>query len=334
MIGARRRGLAEATVPEGAPAAPVTPAAKPAGRGGSRRRALAAGLAARIVAHARTEGVPPGSQLKEQHLADALRVSRTPIREALRLLESTQVVESRPNRGFFLLDTGERALQAVQSLDSQTEDPAYVRIAEDRLDGVLPSRVSESEMIRRYGLAPSHLQRLLARMTREGWVERLPGQGWEFQPILDSPHALERSYRFRMLVEPAALLEPEYHLSPAALQRLVAQQEADLAGRTAHLTPSEVFERGAAFHETIVGASGNPFLLDAIRRVNRLRRLIEYRLPTPADRRRTQSRDNLKLLRMLEAGQQAEAAEFLRRHLDEARRRKTKLADGLVGGTR
>ena len=39
---------------------------------------------------------------------------------------------------------------------------------------------------------------------------------------------------------------------------------------------AQIFDIGCEFHETIVGGSGNPFLLDGIRRVNSLRRLLEY----------------------------------------------------------
>ena len=44
----------------------------------------------------------PGHQLKEKELATRLGVSRTPIREALRQLQSEGLAEYRPNRGVFI----------------------------------------------------------------------------------------------------------------------------------------------------------------------------------------------------------------------------------------
>src|SRR5579872_7345932 len=49
---------------------------------------------------------PRGRHVREQELAGELRVSRTPVRAALRLLERHGVMEARPNRGFFLMRDG------------------------------------------------------------------------------------------------------------------------------------------------------------------------------------------------------------------------------------
>ena len=42
---------------------------------------------------------PPGTRLEEQELADRYKVSRTPVRETLRLLASTGLVEMRARQG-------------------------------------------------------------------------------------------------------------------------------------------------------------------------------------------------------------------------------------------
>jgi DNA-binding GntR family transcriptional regulator len=52
--------------------------------------------------------------------------------------------------------------------------------------------------------------------------------------------------------------------------------------------------------------------------VNRLRRLIEYRVTVDRSRLNRQCREHLKLLDLLEAGNFAEASAFLRQHIQGA----------------
>lgn len=55
------------------------------------------------IARAIIEGeFKPGSRLNEVHLAREFEISRAPLREALRRLESRGLVQSHPRRGFFL----------------------------------------------------------------------------------------------------------------------------------------------------------------------------------------------------------------------------------------
>lgn len=61
----------------------------------TRAGTLAANLADSITSGA----LPPGTPLEEERLAAAHGVSRTPVREALRLLAATGLVEQRPRRG-------------------------------------------------------------------------------------------------------------------------------------------------------------------------------------------------------------------------------------------
>ena len=59
-------------------------------------------LAQRIEALILDGDLAPGMRLDEQALADRFEVSRTPVREALRHLASTGLIELRPNRGAFV----------------------------------------------------------------------------------------------------------------------------------------------------------------------------------------------------------------------------------------
>jgi DNA-binding GntR family transcriptional regulator len=194
----------------------------------------------------------------------------------------------------------------------------------------VPEEIAESGLMERFGLTRLQLQRVLNRMAREDLIDRKPGRGWVFRPLLSTVTAHRESYRFRMIIEPAALLEPGFRIDKALFDRVRRQQIELLDGGIEHWTPAERFRAGADFHEALVACSGNALLVDALRRVNQLRRVIEYHSQTgsPRDRARLrrQCEEHLMLLDLLEAGERMEAAHALRQHLDVVRAIKTDTA--------
>lgn len=67
------------------------------GRGG--RRTLVEELRLRLADEIMVGALAPGAALDETELARRFQVSRTPVREAIRLLEASGLVEARPHRG-------------------------------------------------------------------------------------------------------------------------------------------------------------------------------------------------------------------------------------------
>ena len=290
-------------------------------------------LAAQIVERMRQLGWPAGTHLREQELADAFRVSRTPVRLALRSLAERDLVESRPNRGFFLKQQAQPNPGHGAALDATHEDPLYFVVAEDRLRGVLASRCTEAELARRYDVSRARIVRLLSQMAQEGLILRLPGNGWEFLPLLSSPEAYDQGYRYRMLIEPAALLEPGYRLPGTVLSETRMRQQAMLDGGTHAWSRSETFGANSDFHEVIVSGASNPFLTEGLRRVNRSRRLLEYRTHPFRDRLIGECRDHLHLLDLIGDGRMQDAARFLHDHLDRARIAKAEIIHGTSPST-
>jgi DNA-binding GntR family transcriptional regulator len=284
-------------------------------------RGLPDRLARQIIEWVRRDGLAPGAHLPEQGLANLFQVSRTPVRLALVALQAQGVVERHRNRGFFL-----KQVPAPGPADAADEDALYLRIADDHLSGLIGPRVAESELLRRYDVPRSHLMRLLARMVKEGWLERRRGQGWEFQPVLRSSETYAQGYRFRLLIEPAALLEPGYSLDPLVAARLRAEQRAMLDGGWQSFSPAGTHRIGAEFHEGIVGGSGNPFLIESMRRVNGMRRLIEYRIHLDRTRLVRICEEHLRILDLIEAGDMEAASAFLRTHLQGSQSVKEALA--------
>jgi DNA-binding GntR family transcriptional regulator len=283
------------------------------------RSSLTAQLASQILDHIRANDLPRGQHLPSQALADACRVSRAPINSAFKFLQNLGVVRFESNRGYFLAaDAKELAALTLLASEEGDEDDAYFEIAEDRLSGKLPAQVTESELMRLYRLPRGRLVKILSKIAQEGWIERLPGHGWEFRPTLTDRKSYEAGYRFRATIESAAVLEPSFRIDRDAFREAREQQQALLDADLQKLSRAQLFKINTELHETIVACSGNEFFLDALKRVNRLRRLIEYRVTVDRSRLNRQCREHLKLLDLLEAGNFAEASTFLRQHIQGA----------------
>lgn len=291
---------------------------------------LAPALPAQIIELVHAEGLAVGSHLPAQWLADRLRVSRSPVNEALALLQSRGVVRREPNRGYFLASAVPARDEAAGARKAEARDPvaaSYFRIADDRLRGELPDRFTEAWLRRRYDLAPAHLQAVLTRIADEGWARKKPGYGWEFSAMLTTPESLLQSYRLRLAIEPAALLEPRYRLEKAVLERCRAAERQLLKGGIQTATADQLHERGVRFHESLVEGSGNPFFIDAMRRVNRVRRLLSYRSMRDRSRYREHCEQHLRLLELLERERNDEAAEAMREHLGSTLRNLARISD-------
>ena len=283
------------------------------------RTSLTAQLASQILDHIRSNNLARGQHLPSQTLADAFRVSRAPVNSAFKFLENMGVVRFEANRGYFLAaDAADLAALKLLVNEAGEEDESYFEIAEDRLAGKLPQQVTENELMRRYRLPRSRLVKILNRIAQEGWIERLPGHGWEFRQTLTSRDSYEAGYRFRATIESAAVLEPTFRIDRESFRQAREQQEALLQGGLLRLSRAQLFTINSELHETIVGWGGNEFFLDAIRRVNRLRRLIEYRVTLDRSRLTQQCHEHLEILDLLDAGNVTEASGYLQRHIHGA----------------
>ena len=271
-----------------------------------------------ILEKIQQDQLPSGSHLPAQALADAFKLSRSPVNKALQCLANQGLIEHQPNRGYFVPNNQSmagagRTMATMPAPSAQQQ--AYLRLAEDCFNGQLAPTVSESLLRERYGLSHAQLKALLQRIVHEGWISKKPGYGWEFAPMLNSAESLLQSYRLRIALEPAALLEPHYHLHTADLQRCRQAELHLLAGGIETDSADQIYESGVHFHETLVRACGNPFFIDTLRRVNRIRRLISYRAMVDRKRYHSQSKQHLRILDLLEKGQQIKAADALRQHL-------------------
>jgi DNA-binding GntR family transcriptional regulator len=276
-------------------------------------------IATQIIELIKTEGLVAGSHLPAQMLADRLRVSRSPVNEALALLHEKGVLTREKNRGFFVAKpVVEPLAEVVGELGLDEIDPVtrvYFQIADDLLTGKLPNEFSEQLIRTRYSLTSAQLSAVVARIASEGWAERKRGYGWRFSPMLTTTDSLLKSYRLRVALEPAALLEPGYRLAPKILEHCRAVELHLLAGGIETDTADQLHDRGVRFHESLVEASGNSFFIDAIKRVNRVRRLLSYRSMQHRERYVEHCKQHLHVLDLLERERNEEASEALHQHL-------------------
>ncbi|MCA1188147.1 MULTISPECIES: FCD domain-containing protein [unclassified Saccharopolyspora] len=285
---------------------------------------MAPTIETQVIDLIRRSGLERGAHVREQWVADSLDISRSPVRKALSYLAELGLVTRQPNRGYFLNRSAAELAHVDLSADDAAED-AYFRIGDDHLSGRFTGEFTTAEVRRRYGLTAREADRVLLRMEREDLIRRRPGRGWAFQHLLTTAEAHDQSYRFRMIVEPAAVLEPGFTVDAEKFALHREQQRALLNGDALLLPRGELFRVNAEFHEMVVGCAANAYLLDSVSRVNRVRRLVEYRHQTDRQRLVRQAREHLELLDLLEAGNRESASRFLRDHLDEVRAVKTRL---------
>jgi DNA-binding GntR family transcriptional regulator len=98
----------------------------------------ASAAAAELIREAIVDGrVSPGHRLKEEELAQQLGISRTPVREALLLLQAEGLVEAVPNRGSAVRAYDRRELEELYELRALLEGHAASRAATHRTDAHL-----------------------------------------------------------------------------------------------------------------------------------------------------------------------------------------------------
>ncbi|SEB68302.1 DNA-binding transcriptional regulator, GntR family [Paramicrobacterium humi] len=284
--------------------------------------ALADQISAEILRWIVDEDLPAGFRLTERAVAERFKVSRSPSRRALQRLQRDGHID-RTDTGRYVVSATRPNVVGHSVDEAATDEDLYLRVARERLEGALPERISQSALARRYDLSPSRAGALLQRLSMEGWAAPLPGHGWEFLPVLTSIGSYQASYRFRLIVEPMAVLEPTFELDRVELLKRRDEQQQLVDGDITRVTPSEHFELNAAFHATLARCSRNEFVIESLARVNRLRRLIEYRQALVPERAVIRCREHVAIADLVLAGKLDAASGALRDHISSAAEEKS-----------
>jgi DNA-binding GntR family transcriptional regulator len=84
--------------------------------------------------------IPPGAKLNERELSKILSVSRTPLREAIKMLAAEGLVELLPNRGAIAVELSEadvlNTFEVMAGLEAQSGELAAQRITDAELDEI------------------------------------------------------------------------------------------------------------------------------------------------------------------------------------------------------
>lgn len=100
---------------------------------------------------------PAGSHLKEEHIAEDAKVSRTPIREALRRLSNEHMVKFVPNQGAFVISWEEDDVESIFDIRIMLEGYSASRAA-TRID---------DEGIREMEICANEIEKLCQKHTKE-----------------------------------------------------------------------------------------------------------------------------------------------------------------------
>ena len=276
-------------------------------------------LAQQVLKLGRQLGWEKGRHLTEMELSERLNVSRSPIRSALALLEEWGVVSRRPNQGFFLDRRGDELFAFGNEVPKTPEDKLYIAIIDARIERELNEVFTQVQIMTAFGAQRNAVERVLWQMSEEGLIEKMKGRGWRFPPTFDNLLSWHKGYEFRIVIEPAAILLPEFEVDSEKLTVCrLAHHDTISAVNSGRDVATWIYETDSNFHELIVSFSRNGFFTQAIQNQNRLRRLLEYRGYSNRRRIIDWCNEHLSIIDSLERSQFERAATLMRDHLKSA----------------
>ncbi|MCQ4161843.1 GntR family transcriptional regulator [Roseomonas sp. GC11] len=275
-------------------------------------------LARDILDLLRERGTALGERLSRAALAETLGVSRTPVKGAVALLEEIGAVRTE-GRSVVLCQLEGIEIPPLGPEDSENAVARLlVRIARGRADGSVPDEVSERQLAQHLGVSRHLVVQALSQLAESGVATRNRGHGWHFTAGFRDLEERAASYRFRMLIEPAALLEPGFALPPGFAARMRREHERFRDRPWREDDAVAFYEVNAQFHLGLAEASGNRFIAAAVAQQNRVRTLSNLSFTVGAARVPVNIREHLAILDALVVGDRERAALLMRLHLTDA----------------
>lgn len=197
-----------------------------------------------------TGKLKPGQQIKEQEVAEALGVSRPPIREALKILEAEGLVVRKPNKGAFVSEIEEKDIWEIYTLKMALYGLG-TRLAFDQLSNALINKLENiiSKMkecidqdppdITRYQALNEQFHDLMFDAADHGRLKKVADtlrnqiKRYSYNCIAERPH-LQRSYKYHKAIfeaikkgekEKAARLNEEHVMEGLRVLQEISRKE-------------------------------------------------------------------------------------------------------------
>lgn len=174
-------------------------------------------VAARIRDMIMSGEIPIGSQLRQAELAKTFGVSRTPIREALRQLQSGGLIEVQPNRGAVVRVPVPWEVREAYEVRAELEGLAAARAA-SRISREAIARLREANR----SMYELSLARAAGKPTEEtgfdpgndvlhGLLLEISGNSRLVQVVSEINHTFPRNVSAQLLLEDARRREDNFH---------------------------------------------------------------------------------------------------------------------------
>jgi DNA-binding GntR family transcriptional regulator len=206
-------------------------------------------------------------------------------------------------------------LSAAQSLRNSIGSELRRRIIEG--DCALGARLSENVLALELGVSRTPVREALMALQDEGLVEVRPQRGTYVFSI--DAEETRQLCDLRGILEVGALqlaLERQGDRLITRMKDILKTAKAVEGGGS--LRKSEQLDR--AFHESLIEASGNRFLIDSYQRIAGRVNALRFRLPANRSRVSRALAEHQKLIVLLESGLLGEAIDLLRLHVKNVSR--------------
>lgn len=276
--------------------------------------------------------IEKGAVLLEGHVADILRSTRTPVRQALHALEEEGLVSRFEGRGFIAgaLGTPPRriTLDAAMLDFEPTGEPVRKTMGWESIYDIVERdvvhlsvfdsvRVNEVELARHFGVGRMVARDVLLRLESLGLLEKDERLRWTVTPL--DANRINQLYELRWLLEPAALRSAMQNSSSADAQALMANLKTAMRVYP-ETNRTELDKLEHDLHVKYLSRCTNKELLQSLQRTRCILTLSKHVLgvSAPMPKRDPFMAEHLSIFKSIAEGDMSKAENALRSHLEES----------------
>jgi DNA-binding GntR family transcriptional regulator len=184
-------------------------------------------LRQRIYAHE----LAPGAWIDEQALADAFGISRTPMREALKVLASEGLVRLEPRRGCYVAELSEQDLDEIFPVMALLESRVAFEAAGKATDEDLAHLAALHEALERHAAANDADRFFEVNQAFHNSLQEIAGNRWLKQMINDARRVIKLTRRDSLRLDGRLRQSLAEHRT---ILKALQAHDADAAGRAMH----------------------------------------------------------------------------------------------------